>query len=121
MPNTSRLLPEHIVCKITQRDNIRRANPGDPALVRTTNIAPTRRRNTQQQTNRQNHQHCTHNATQHPTTNEPSEPPTLHPQGDATPNNKRTVRTTNSPILQAIAQVYTLTQNSQKNKLKYLE
>ena len=32
MPNTSRLLPEHIVCKITQRDNIRRANPCDPAL-----------------------------------------------------------------------------------------
>ena len=27
MPSTSRLLPEHIVCKITQRDNIRRANP----------------------------------------------------------------------------------------------
>ena len=32
MPNTSRLLPEHIVCKITQRDNIRRANPCDLAL-----------------------------------------------------------------------------------------
>ena len=32
MPSTSRLLPEHIVCKITQRDNIRRANPCDPAL-----------------------------------------------------------------------------------------
>ena len=32
MPNTSRLLPEHIVCKITQRDNIRRANPCDSAL-----------------------------------------------------------------------------------------
>ena len=32
MPNTSRLLPEHIVCEITQRDNIRRANPCDPAL-----------------------------------------------------------------------------------------
>ena len=32
MPNPSRLLPEHIVCKITQRDNIRRANPCDPAL-----------------------------------------------------------------------------------------
>ena len=30
MPNTSRLLPD--VCKITQRDNIRRANPCDPAL-----------------------------------------------------------------------------------------
>ena len=33
MPNTSRLLPEHIVCKITQRDNINRANPCDPALI----------------------------------------------------------------------------------------
>ena len=32
MPSTSRLLPKHIVCKITQRDNIRRANPCDPAL-----------------------------------------------------------------------------------------
>ena len=32
MPSTSRLLPEHIVCKITQGDNIRRANPRDPAL-----------------------------------------------------------------------------------------
>ena len=32
MPSTSRLLLEHIVCKITQRDNIRRANPCDPAL-----------------------------------------------------------------------------------------
>ena len=32
MPSTSRLLPEHIVCKITQRDNIRRANPCDPTL-----------------------------------------------------------------------------------------
>ena len=32
MPNTSRLLPEHIVCKITQRDNMRRSNPCDPAL-----------------------------------------------------------------------------------------
>ena len=32
MSSTSRLLPEHIVCKITQRDNIRRANPCDPAL-----------------------------------------------------------------------------------------
>ena len=31
MPSTSRLLPEHIVCKIPQR-NIRRANPCDPAL-----------------------------------------------------------------------------------------
>ena len=27
-----RLLPEHIVCKITQKDNIRRANPCDPTL-----------------------------------------------------------------------------------------
>ena len=34
MPNTSRLLlPEHIIWKITQRDNIRRANPCDPALT----------------------------------------------------------------------------------------
>ena len=32
MPNTSRLLPEHIVWKITQRDNRRRANSCDPAL-----------------------------------------------------------------------------------------
>ena len=32
IPNTSRLLPEHIVYKITKRDNIRRANPCDPAL-----------------------------------------------------------------------------------------
>ena len=32
MTNASRLLPKHIVCKITQRDNIRRANPCDPAL-----------------------------------------------------------------------------------------
>ena len=32
MPSTSRLLPEHIVCKITQRDSIRRANPCDLAL-----------------------------------------------------------------------------------------
>ena len=32
MPNTSMLLPEHIVCKITQRDNIKRANPCDPTL-----------------------------------------------------------------------------------------
>ena len=32
MPNTSRLLPEHVVCKITQRDNIRRENSWHPAL-----------------------------------------------------------------------------------------
>ena len=32
MPSTSKLLPEHIVCKITQRDNIRRANPCDSTL-----------------------------------------------------------------------------------------
>ena len=30
--NTGRLLPDHIVCKITQRNNIRRANTCDPAL-----------------------------------------------------------------------------------------
>ena len=30
--SVSRLLPEHIVCKITQRDNIRRANPCNAAL-----------------------------------------------------------------------------------------
>ena len=32
MSSTSRLLPEHIVCTITQKDNIRRANACDPAL-----------------------------------------------------------------------------------------
>ena len=32
MSNTSRMLPEHIVCNITQRDNIKRANSCDPAL-----------------------------------------------------------------------------------------
>ena len=32
MPNTSGLLLELIVCNITQTDNIRRANPCDPAL-----------------------------------------------------------------------------------------
>ena len=32
MLNNCRLLPDHIVCKITQRNNIRRANTCDPAL-----------------------------------------------------------------------------------------
>ena len=32
MPSNCRLLPEDIVCKITQRNNIRRANTRDPAL-----------------------------------------------------------------------------------------
>ena len=32
MHSNCRLLPEHIVCKITQRNNIRRANTCDPAL-----------------------------------------------------------------------------------------
>ena len=32
MHSSCRLLPEDIVCKITQRNNIRRANTGDPAL-----------------------------------------------------------------------------------------
>ena len=32
MHSNCRLLPEDIVCKITQRNNIRRANTGDPAL-----------------------------------------------------------------------------------------
>ena len=32
MNSNCRLLPEHIVCKITQRNNIRRANTCDPAL-----------------------------------------------------------------------------------------
>ena len=34
MHNNCRLLPDHIVCKITQRNNIRRANTCDPALKR---------------------------------------------------------------------------------------
>ena len=33
MHSNCRLLPDHIVCKITQRDNIRRANACDPALI----------------------------------------------------------------------------------------
>ena len=32
MHNNCRLLPDHIVCKITQRNNIRRANTCDPGL-----------------------------------------------------------------------------------------
>ena len=32
MHSNCRLLPEYIVCKITQRNNIRGANTGDPAL-----------------------------------------------------------------------------------------
>ena len=32
MPSNCRLLPEDIVCKIQQRNNIRRANTFDPAL-----------------------------------------------------------------------------------------
>ena len=32
MHNNYRLLPNHILCKITQRDNIRRANTCGPAL-----------------------------------------------------------------------------------------
>ena len=32
MHSNCRLLPDHIVCKITQRNNIRRANTCDPAL-----------------------------------------------------------------------------------------
>ena len=32
MLNSCRLLPDHIVCKTTQRNNIRRANTYDPAL-----------------------------------------------------------------------------------------
>ena len=32
MHSNCRLLPDHIVCKITQRDNLRRANTCDPAL-----------------------------------------------------------------------------------------
>ena len=32
MHSNCRLLPEDIVCKITQRNNIRRANTCDPAL-----------------------------------------------------------------------------------------
>ena len=32
MHNNCRLLLDHILCKITQRNNIRRANTGDPAL-----------------------------------------------------------------------------------------
>ena len=32
MHSNCRLLPDHIVCKITQRNNIRRANPCDQAL-----------------------------------------------------------------------------------------
>ena len=32
MHSNCRLLPEDIVCKVTQRNNIRRANTGDPAL-----------------------------------------------------------------------------------------
>ena len=31
MPSNCRLLPDHIVCKITQRNNMRRANTWDPA------------------------------------------------------------------------------------------
>ena len=32
MHSNCMLLPDHIVCKITQRNNIRRANACDPAL-----------------------------------------------------------------------------------------
>ena len=32
MHSNCRLSPDHIVCKITQRNNIRRANTRDPAL-----------------------------------------------------------------------------------------
>ena len=42
MHSNYRLLPDHIVCKITQRNNIRRANTCDPAL----NINKTYGRNT---------------------------------------------------------------------------
>ena len=42
MHNTSRLLPEHTICKFPQRDNIRRANPCDPlSNLSTLRLLPT--------------------------------------------------------------------------------
>ena len=32
MHSNCRLLPDHIVCQITKRNNMRRANPCDPVL-----------------------------------------------------------------------------------------